>query len=663
MQITGTALILIETIGYVLFLRYFFSVPYSVGAALFVASVATLLYCADFVGAMKSVSIAIHGGGLAAFAVTAGLRLRAGRSSNGQEHPEQPNIAIAAAVILLLTVLLYWRNRNGAFYSWDEFSHWGTIIRVMVEANTFHLVPNPLYFQDYPPGTALFSYHVLQLTGYSEGSAYFSYALLMLCFLTGIILSAFSVGVLWGFAAVALTVGAVATLGAGWSNVLIDHILSVVFAGSLVAYLISQKEGHGRFAIPVLLGYLALLKQSGAALALVGAVVCTTDLLILRFYPRRKNAVTPRCRLRLADAMWIVSLFAIPIAASSSWRHYVDTAALHKGWGSFSIGPSLTKAFACCRTPVEVEIAQNYFARFFGVIAGKLTEGSLPSFAADAISRTEPAKLLSIAFPLPPFRVLLAITIATTIVLYFCRSTISRVRLAAFQTLLLGGALAYSGSILLSYLYAFSEYEGRQITSFVRFHDVYLLALVLLMIFIATCLFASPRKTLVARLSVTVLACGVIAGGYKGIRALAREGATQMQPLRASIQLWTNDIRPLVPANGRTYIIWQESNGFEFWMVKHELLPRLTNLDCYSLGARFRPDDIWTCPRDETALIKELGEFDYVAVGHGLGSLHARYPELFGSAPNGTEAALFRINRSDGKLRLDLVKTGPAPGA
>lgn len=657
MQLIGTALILVEILGYVLILHRFFSMPYGIGTSLFTAATAIFLYCADFAGAMKSVSIAIHGGGLAAFAVVVGLSLRTGGKQVGLRPTKT---AIGAAAILLLTGLLYWRNRSGAFFSWDEFSHWGTIIKVMVEANTFHLVPNPLYFQDYPPGTALFSYHVLQLTGYSEGNAYFSYALLMMCFLTGLILSAFAVGPLWGLGTVALTFTAVTAFGAGWSNVLIDHILSVVFAGSLVAYLISQREGHGRFAIAILLGYLALLKQSGAALALVGAAVCAADLLILRFYPR-PSAVQTGGRSGLADAAWVASLFAVPIALSSSWKHYVDTAALGKGWGSFSIGPSLAKAQACCRTPVEIEIAQNYFAKFFGVTAGTLTEGTLLSFAMDAISRVELTKLLTLVYPLPPFSVLLAITLATAIVLYLCRSTIIRVRLTVFQTMLLGGAIAYSGSILLTYLYAFSEYEGRQITSFVRFHDVYLLALVLLMVFVVTCLFSSTRKTLLTRASIVVITCCAIAGGYKSLRAFARDGATQMQPLRASIRLWTEDIKPLIPARGRTYIIWQESNGFEFWMVKHELLPRLTNLDCYSLGARFRPDDVWTCPRDEATLTKDLGEFDYVAVGHGLGSLRVRYPELFRSAPSGTEAALFRIDQSGGKLRLDLVKAGRVP--
>jgi hypothetical protein len=91
-----------------------------------------------------------------------------------------------ALIFLTLSgVLLFLRFQNRVLYSYDDFSHWGTIVKSMLINNSFPSSANSfLIFQSYPPGSACWIYFVSRILGAKEGFYLFANAMLTLAYLS-----------------------------------------------------------------------------------------------------------------------------------------------------------------------------------------------------------------------------------------------------------------------------------------------------------------------------------------------------------------------------------------------------------------------------------------------------------------------------------------------
>lgn len=87
---------------------------------------------------------------------------------------------------LLIFTIGYWAlailNRGRLIYQWDEFSHWGDVVKVMFIYDDFGTVPEArMLFASYPPGMAIFQYFntkinvILGGEGFSEWRIYHAY--------------------------------------------------------------------------------------------------------------------------------------------------------------------------------------------------------------------------------------------------------------------------------------------------------------------------------------------------------------------------------------------------------------------------------------------------------------------------------------------------------
>jgi hypothetical protein len=261
-----------------------------------------------------------------------------------------------------------------------------------------------------------------------------------------------------------------------------------------------------------------------------------------------------------------------------------------------------------------------------------------------------------------------ALVLAGGIMAVVAPNRLCRLRISILTLLLFLGFLGYSASILLAYLYALSDYEGRVLISFHRYLDVFLLAwfLVNLAVF-AMLVSALPRsrKTLAwwaiaisGALTIKLAQISVPEGMQhpatiiESIRSLA----APPESYRGEVSSFTDRIKSHIPVDAKVYIAWQGSNGLHLFIVKYELLPRFTNVNCWSLGdapdVGYRP-----CRWSAAELSKRLAPFDYVAVGKGLGELRQQYPEMFSGGPDEADRGLFRIRRLGDRVSLEYVET------
>lgn len=625
-QLVSFCLLLACFAGLSYLLTRFFKVSSCIAPPAIVGLVIGVLFLSDFLHVMKLSSQILFALGLLG-AVSAAINFFRERQQLDFRNWAASE-KLLWALVLGVFVCLYLKNIGRIFYQWDEFSHWGSVIRAIYTANTFHFNPNPLYFQDYPPGTALFSYFVLSIMGYSEGGAIFSYSLILLAYCIPLFGLAAARGRLFLILVFVVSLVLIRKLGHGWNTVLIDHILSVTFAGLVAAYLIIRENNGARWPMALLFVTIVLAKHAGGAMGLAACGLMLADSIVISMgVPRQGENLRARYWTGITDiGTWILAILPSLILVTL-WGWYVEVSGASRGYGRFGIFELINHGFGCCSTEREVTVVAKFsehFLRFAGY-SPILLIACFVGVGIISVLRANPG--------------------------------VSRQRQIMALVFMSGTGFFFTLVQLLYYLYAFNEFEALAIASFERFLNTYYLAWALSSL--AWLMICWPQKAFEQEkpnngwryrslLAVLVLATLLVGLRIFTGNKIDDEFRTQRQEIRA----WVDSV--LIPSdtNAKVYIVWQGSNGFEFWQTFYETLPRVANKVCYSLGPKRYPDDIWTCPYDEHQLRAELTGFGYVLVASGYSDLQGIYPDLFPNLGEDVNRAALQVEEKGGVIYL-----------
>ncbi len=79
------------------------------------------------------------------------------------------------AVFCVFYVIMCFLHRNRTLNGWDEFSHWGLVVKNMHLLDALGNHPHATtLLTGYPPGVSLFHYLWMKICGYSESNFYIS---------------------------------------------------------------------------------------------------------------------------------------------------------------------------------------------------------------------------------------------------------------------------------------------------------------------------------------------------------------------------------------------------------------------------------------------------------------------------------------------------------
>jgi hypothetical protein len=703
----GFAVLIAETVGYSLLLRSLFGLPLLIGPIAYISATILTLYLSDFLHLLKPASVAIHLGGL--FWLVVLCARTAPPPSISWRAGLRWTTAIVAAIALLAWISAI--NEKAEFHSSDEFTHWGFMIRSIYEANTFHFSASPLYFQDYTPGLALFSYHALLLLGYTEGNASLSYAFMVCCLIAPFLRPAIRLGPIWFLLVLAIALLSVAKYGHGLSTVLVDHVLSLYFAGTIAAYYAISGRERGRFVLPVMLGALTLTKNA-QLFALIAAAICSFDTFILRYFSKptdRADAISVQQRGRLwelarrrasrpfastqliakltplyadfktrmatvsaalrmtpRDIGWMSALFLAPIIVNATWKAHLYWSGLAIGWGSYSPLNSAARLIKCCHTDRETEAATKFFAQLFGAPAADATAGPLYRIAIEAFRHASFLQPLLDGKSVAPGIVMIAFVLVGAGAVWLVAGAKCKLRIAGLVGGLLAGSIGYNLALLVAYLYDYSDFEGRDQYTFPRFENVLVLSWLLLTVFLLTMVSANLARV---RRYAMLIALGAVSYFWfrpsfdfipavrsaATLRRLVNENVPGKLPYRDGIREWTRKLNNEIPVDAKVYIAWPKGTEIEFWLTKFELIPRVTNLGCLSFELRRQPAAPAQCELSVTGLEQSLAGYDYLAIGRSTALVQSQYGALFNNTPSGLDAALFRIDRSGQGVKLNYV--------
>ena len=541
-----------------------------------------------------------------------------------------PGFFLYLLAFFYLAVLNYGR----LCYEFDALSHWGDVVKAMVQTGALSTSPlTHSTFQSYLPGVSLFQYlseemNVLLGGGFAEWRLYHGFQVFVLAFLFPA-LKDLNFKKPWAWlCALALVLAPTFLFGGIYRFLYVDPVLGVLSASGLAAILLEKRrDGFYRARVLSNAAVLVLVKDAGLAFALIQVVL----------FLLAERMADGRAPLR-----WIREKWALCLAAAAS---------LLLPWGLWKL--SIRMNNAAVAFPGKVDLGQLLRILTFRDDSYRKTIRDL--FLSGLIENASTASLLGNSLSY-----VLAFALILTAFLFISKRCIRRFpeRAQLFRTLYWMTVLElilYMLGILIMYLFKFSEYEAMQLASMERYVAVPLLSVWLLTVLLAVGLIAEgglDRNMLAALLLCTVLA-GTPNTALQGLvnREVVGSSIAARQPITVLQEAFTARYQG---APAQIYFLSQEDTEYARFMAKFSLRPHTVSADLgWSLGEPFYEGDVWTRPCEPEALREELlAHYDFLMIHRMNEDFAERFGGLFEKPEDIGPDRIFAVNRESGLLEL-----------
>ncbi|MCL2433013.1 MAG: hypothetical protein FWD16_00635 [Clostridia bacterium] len=533
------------------------------------------------------------------------------------------------AVFLVIYAGLYFYTAGRGFSMWDEFSHWGPVVRETLRLNDFYSVSPALdIHKNYPPIVPLFESVWCKLAGgFAERTVYHSLGTLMLSLFVPVFEE-----IRWK-KKILMPVKLALTLIALCSVVLIfqPYYLSSIYLEALMGLLMAYglfcvfTQGKPSFAggleFVVLGCFLLLAKQIGAA-----AFGFLTIWYLVCFFTGKKACFKKHWPMLLA-------CLAVPLLFNLSWSRFVAARGIE---GQFDAGRVSIAGF--------LDIVKNR--------GGQPWQRETFVNFVDAVL-TRP--LIRVPLALTFWQIMLFVAAMFGGLVFWCKGIFQKARLIALNVVLALGAAGWAGVHMLLYIFTFNEVEGPGLASFNRYMNTYFIgAFALWVMLFCFALFrkeSQKGRRVLAELCVVCIWIWVV--------FLPRETPMALIP-RRNISARYAPIAQRIAANtdpdGRVFIVGQEQTGEEKLAMYYLLLPQ----KCIVYGLKEpKAEDSWLVmnPTPEE-WINDLAarEYKYLYLLRIDDSFIEKYNGLFPPSTVLWDDQLYRINRLDNGISFDLIK-------
>ena len=179
--------------------------------------------------------------------------------------------------------------------------------------------------------------------------------------------------------------------------------------------------------------------------------------------------------------------------------------------------------------------------------------------------------------------------------------------------------------LLATFMFAFTETEGRCLASYSRYMSTYFIAWIVATISIAINI--KNKNQLIIAL-IAIILCIYPTNIVNLVGILQRKG---VQGVPEEIKLEASIIKENVELHDKVYLVYQNiSGGIEYHMLRYSISPIVTNLMYeWSLGPKYYEDDIWSYDISKEDFEKKLieEEFDYIFIA----KIDEQFVKIYGS--------------------------------
>ncbi len=450
MTVFHIVLLILSFLGYMLFLARKANIATEFIPILTVSSVICLLFIAGLLNILPLVAWVILFGGLAALLVEL---IRPSRIAALLPKLATPGTILFFLCICICAVLF----RNGRLVHYDNFSHWGLIVKQMVQDDQMPNFTNTyITFQSYPPGSALFLYYISKFTGYRENIVIFTQAAMTAASILPIFAflpktntenkKSFIPKVLCIFLSLTGTFLLILTCNVDIYSLLVDTLLPAMAAGmaAIALYYWEQPAKAALLTLPVSIATL-LIKNTGLFFVLIQFI------LLLCLYCRRRK------KERKKTLVMVLLHAVVPAFTQLVWSRHV--------------------AYVFQQTSSVVHkhtMSAEHYGEIFAQKSPEDIQNIIQSFLHRVFDFSEN----------PTLTIMLILNIALFLAIVLHALFIKkRIGLLAGTLLAIDGIYTiYAGGLLIMYLFSMPKDEALYLASFDRY--VYTILLYLLVPFV-----------------------------------------------------------------------------------------------------------------------------------------------------------------------------------
>ena len=363
-------------------------------------------------------------------------------------------------IIVILYVFLFVISHNKGFNSWDDYMHWGSMLKYNIMYDRFYCLDSNFIFahKDYPPIMSIYLMIMCFINGgYSEGIAIFATQFLQLAIFISILGSIKNniKKLIWGIVliiVICLVPICLPDIGSFfYSSLYTDALVGILFGYSLFNA-VANNNRFNLVSLSISLSFLIMLKQIG--LAFVGLVIMAF-VVKLAFNYKKVNK---------KSIVQLIFIIAIPIMFYGSWKILIS---------NMNTDNTLINQFSYSNLRIF---------DIFAVLKGIKGETWQIETARSFLTALKTKVIFYQPMQLGYVQSLFLINIILIIIVLFTNKKCTKKSLIILLIYDVG-AIGYAFGMLMLYVFAFGPYEGPILASFERYMQTYILSGILISIF------------------------------------------------------------------------------------------------------------------------------------------------------------------------------------
>ena len=552
-------------------------------------------------------------------------------------HLLKSTYAPSTVAFISLSLISLYKSKDWLLSQWDEFSHWGAVVKAMYEYSALGpATPADLWAINYPPGISLFQYFVMELSdGWREGLLFWATHLIVISIIVSVLAKASYRYTSEIFLKLFVALLASSVFFNNFDNIYADPVIALAFGLLLfIAIQASCLDGRWATALALTAGFVTLTKPIGiyfAAAAILVNIVATLFTVKLRSGKQAALAFVPA----------LTSLLTVG-AAWLGWRRYASS------FGSSHVGSSQDFPSTFNLPSGHEDVITNFLNAYFHLNINPSYSASMPSLHWTILCGF--------------FFVIWALL----------NGKQNRARNIAFGITLIVTTAGYFVLILFSYINVFSPGEAAGLASYERYIGTWYqgLSFALMILILSEFSLAkhfdssfigevpdesSSSRRKVSLFLVAFLSLATVSNSINYVSMLRGSGL-RGSDFRGQFDLVTSSIRAAdIPEQSKVWIIAQHTAGIEYYVLRYEMIQADFANVAWSIGSANGIGDIWTDPSfDVEKWSKELRTFDYVVLYSTTESFNYEFGSLFESEIIDSNS-VYKVVKTAGKVSLSKV--------
>lgn len=535
--------------------------------------------------------------------------------------------------LVIFAIVLVW-DINRCFSGWDEFSHWGQMLKEMLRLDSFYSIKESvlLVHKDYPPIVQLYELFFCKLCGYSENLILtifhvFNFSLFIPMISEHI---SFTKGINWlkTLAKYFFIIGNVLLLlllfdGHSIINTIyIDYFMSI-----LIAYILSiivKKERLEKFdyiSLSLSCSFLLLMKQMGLPLYLMVLFL----LFSILFFENYKMITLKNIRKNLKNILlFIVVIIIIPLSFYKGWNVYIDRLGI--------VG--------------QFEISDIHIADLPRVINGELEPYQTITYRNYIDVLKSHTMSTSEIFSFTYFGSIALGIISLIVIAWKCKKYINEKRINLLIVTLIIGSIGYAFTMMVLYIFSFGEREGPALASFNRYLPTYIL-IVLFVSFMLYIFCQSRKEEESKKVSVqSIFIITLILLIFQNLDYIPKVLPKIHKSPESIQEKYAKTIASKTEEDDKVFVVAQDTvSEYQFYIGYH-VGARNINLINYSWPIGEDKKEKWN------AIHEELQQYDYLFLAVINDDFIKEYSYLFSNKKDIVENNIFKIENKDGKIKF-----------